>query len=329
MKILFLCSTGGRVGGWFRYVPLGQALYRRGAEVTMVNVSPANSLRFSTEFDRGVRIIEVPRLRGWQYFERGSRFPWDILFRIGLIGVERFDVVHGFVHMFNSALPLWAAPFVSRRTATLYDREDLWRDGGLRGTRRPWWTPAGVNDRIDNWFEAHTGRFTDAITVVSDDLRERTIAHGYDPSRIFNLPNGCRVDQFKTGDTAEARRQLGLPLDRPIMLYVAVGVYDAMMVLDLMERLPALGHPRALAVMAGNMGDEVKAELERRNLGDAIKLAGWIGQDTLRVYLQAADVGLMPQADTVFNRSRWPIKVEITSHRGCRSRPRPSVRWAG
>lgn len=309
MKILYLCSTGARIGGWFRYVPLGQALIRRGAEVTLVNVSPTSSFRFNVEVDRGLRIIEVPRLRGWQYFERGSRFPWDILFRIGLIGVGRFDVVHGFVHMLNSALPLWAARAVSPRTVTVYDREDLWRDGGLRGPRRPLGTLTGINDRIDNWFEAHTGRFTDAITVVSEDLRKRTVAHGYDPARIFYLPNGCRVDQFAPADVAAARAELGLPADRPILLYVAVGVYDAMMVLDIMERLPALGHPRGLALMLGNMGDDVRTEIDRRGLGDAVKLPGWIDQKVLKRYLQAADIGLMPQADTAFNQSRWPIKV--------------------
>jgi glycosyltransferase involved in cell wall biosynthesis len=309
MKILYLCSTGARVGGWFRYVPLGQALIRRGAAVTLVNVSPTSSLRFNVEVDRGLRIIEVPRFRGWQYFERGSRLPWDILFRIGLIGAGRFDVVHGFVHMLNSALPLWAARAVSPRTVTFYDREDLWRDGGLRGARRPLGTLAGLNDRIDNWFEAHTGRFTDAITTVSQDLRARTIAHGYDPDRIFYLPNGCRVDQFAPGDVTEARAELGLPTDRPILLYVAVGVYDAMMVLDIMDRLPALGHPRALALMIGNMGDDVRSEIDRRGLRDAVTLPGWIDQKTLKRYLQASDIGLMPQADTPFNQSRWPIKV--------------------
>lgn len=309
MKILLLCSTGARIGGWFRYVPLGQALARRGAAVTMVNVSPANSLRFTSEMDNGLRIVEVPRLRGWQYFERGTRFPWDILFRMGLIGAGRFDLVHGFGHAFNSAFPLWAAPVLSPRTATIYDREDLWRDGGLRGPRHPWWTAAGINDRVDNWFEANTARLTDAITVVSEDLRTRTLQHGYDPSRIFDLPNGCRVDQFAPGDTALARRELGLPKNRPILLYVAVGTYDAMMVLEAMSRLPGLGHPQVLAVMVGNMGEEVRTEIVRRGLEGSVSLPGWIGQEPLKLHLQAADLGLMPQADTPFNRSRWPIKV--------------------
>ena len=309
MRLLLLCSTGHRIGGWFRYVPLGQALFRRGAKVTMVNVSPINSLHFTSEMDNGVRIIEVPRLRGWQYFACGTRFPWDILYRMGLIGTGGFDVVHGFGHAFNSAFPLWAAPFLSPRTATIYDREDLWRDGGLRGPRRPWWTIAGLNDRIDNWFEANTPRLTDAITVVSEDLRTRTVQHGYDPSRIFDLPNGCRVDQFAPGDAALARKTLGLPKERPILLYVAVGTYDAMMVLEAMSRLPGLGHPDVLAVMVGNMGEQVRTDIVRRGLEDSVTLPGWISQEPLKLHLQAADLGLMPQADTPFNRSRWPIKV--------------------
>jgi glycosyltransferase involved in cell wall biosynthesis len=309
MKILLLCSTGARIGGWFRYVPLGQALFRRGGAVTMVNVSPKHTFRLTSEIDRGLRIIEVPRLRGWQYFERGTRLPWDILFRMGLIGVGRFDIVHGFGHALNSAFPLWAAPVLSPRTATLYDREDLWRDGGLRGPRHPWWTGEGINDRIDNWFEANTPRLTDAITVVSEDLRTRTLSYGYDPSSIFFLPNGCRVDQFVPGDVNHAREELGLPKDRRILLYVAVGVYDALMVLDAVSRLAALGHPDVLAVMVGNMGDDVRSEVRRRGLESSVSLPGWIEQGPLKKYLQASDLGLMPQADTPFNRSRWPIKV--------------------
>ncbi|MEO5769881.1 MAG: glycosyltransferase [Polyangia bacterium] len=309
MKILMLCSTGARIGGWFRYVPLGQALFRRGASVTMVNVSPKNSLRFTTEMDQGVRILEIPRLRGWQYFERGTRLPWDVLFRIGFIGQGRFDVVHGFGHMLNSALPLWSTPVVSPRTVTIYDREDLWRDGGLRGPRRPWWTATGWNDRFDNWFEANTPRLTDAITVVSEDLRRRTLEHGYDPSRIFYLPNGCRIDQFVPGDAQEARSRLGLPQNQRILTYVAVGTYDAKLVLDVMERLPALGHRNVLATMIGNIGDEVRSDIQRRGLADVIRVPGWITDEDLKLHLQAADVGLMPQADTAFNHSRFPIKV--------------------
>jgi glycosyltransferase involved in cell wall biosynthesis len=309
MKILMLCSTGARIGGWFRYVPLAQALFRRGATVTMVNVSPKHSFRFTSEMDRGLRIIEIPRLRGGQYFERGTRLPWDVLFRIGLVGVGRFDVVHGFGHMFNSAFPLWAAPLLSPRTVTVYDREDLWRDGGLRGPRNPWWTAAGVNDRLDNWFEANTPRLTDAITVVSNDLRTRTLEYGYDPSRVFYLPNGCRVDQFAPGDAARAREELGLPKDRPILVYVAVGTYDATLVLDVMARLPHLGHSNVLAVMIGNIGDAVRADIRRRGLEGAISVAGWVSDEALTLHLQAADFGLMPQADNAFNRSRWPIKV--------------------
>jgi glycosyltransferase involved in cell wall biosynthesis len=309
MKVLMLCSTGLRIGGWYRYVPLGQALCRRGATVTMVNTSPKNVLRFNVEMDRGVRIIEVPRLKGAHHFERATRLPWDILFRIGLVAGGGFDVVHGFGHMMNSAFPLWSAPVLSRRTVTIYDREDLWRDGGLRGPLRPPLTLAGVNDRIDNWFEAHTGRLTDAITAVSEDLRARTVAHGYDPERIYYLPNGCRTDEFAPGDAGAARAALELPAGRPILLYVAVGTYDASLVLDVMQMLPALGHPGVLAVMLGLIGDDVKRDIARRGLNDDVLVRGWVDTERLRLYLQAADVGLMPQADTPFNRSRFPIKV--------------------
>jgi glycosyltransferase involved in cell wall biosynthesis len=168
---------------------------------------------------------------------------------------------------------------------------------------------AGVNDRIDNWFEAHTGRLTDAITTVSDDLRARTVAHGYDPERIYYLPNGCRVDEFAPGDAGAARVALGLPSGRPILLYVAVGTYDASLVLDVMQMLPALGHRDVLAVMLGLIGDDVRRDITRRGLENDVLVPGWVDTDRLRVYLQAADVGLMPQADTPFNRSRFPIKV--------------------
>jgi FkbM family methyltransferase len=309
VKILLLTSSGHRVGGWFRCAPLGQALHRRGADVTLVNVSPVHSWRFSREVDRGLKIVEVPRLRGWRHLERGSRFPWDIAYRIGLIGAGSFDVVHGFCHLFNSALPLWSAPFTSPNTATLVDREDLWRDGGLRGPRRPAFTLAGINDRVDNWFESNSGRWTDAVTAVSEDLATRTISAGIDPARVFQLGNGCRVDEFSPGDPAAARRDLGLPLEPPLLLYAAMGTYDAFMVLDLMQQLPALGYPQARAVMLGNIGDDVRAEVQRRDLGRVVDVRGWAQTSQLRLFLQACDVGLMPMADTAFNRSRWPVKV--------------------
>ena len=65
------------------------------------------------------------------------------------------------------------------------------------------------------------GRAARVVTVsprLQAALSER---YGYPADRIEVVPNGADTERFRPSDRLEARKRLGLPLDRPIVLCVA------------------------------------------------------------------------------------------------------------
>jgi len=60
----------------------------------------------------------------------------------------------------------------------------------------------------------------DRVVAVSRGLSEKAQALGVRPERIAIVPNGVDRELFHPQDRAAARRELGLPADRPLALYV-------------------------------------------------------------------------------------------------------------
>ncbi|HLK35261.1 MAG TPA: glycosyltransferase family 4 protein [Polyangiaceae bacterium] len=58
------------------------------------------------------------------------------------------------------------------------------------------------------------------VVAVSRPLRDHAVALGAAPDRVDIVPNGVDVATFRPADRAEARRELGLPSDARVVLYV-------------------------------------------------------------------------------------------------------------
>lgn len=65
---------------------------------------------------------------------------------------------------------------------------------------------------------ARTARVVTVSPLLADALAER---HGFARGRIDVVPNGADPRAFAPRDSAEARRRLGLPADRPLVVCVA------------------------------------------------------------------------------------------------------------
>ena len=68
-------------------------------------------------------------------------------------------------------------------------------------------------------------RCIDAYVAISQDLVREFQAGGLNPAKIHHVPNGVEIDRFERASAAEIaplRASLGLPIDRPIALYVGV-----------------------------------------------------------------------------------------------------------
>ena len=117
---------------------------------------------------------------------------------------------------------------------------------------------------------------TARVITVSPLLKDAiAMQYGYPEGRIDVIPNGVDTELFKPGDREEARKKLGLPLDRAILVCVA-GFFPHH-ALDFL--ISAAAQAGALLVLVGKDGPS----------GGDIVHAGRVAHERVPEYLAAAD----------------------------------------
>jgi D-inositol-3-phosphate glycosyltransferase len=169
---------------------------------------------------------------------------------------------------------------------------------------------AGIID--DPPERAHVERETIAcldrmIASTPDERSELVAAYGAEPDRIEVIAPGVDHAMFSPGDAASARRRLGLPTDRPVLLFV--GRIQPLKGVDLAIRcLASLRDSRALLVIVGGpSGAEGIAEVGRlhalaRDLGveERVRWEPPQPHGALVDWYRAADACLMPSRTESF-----------------------------
>jgi teichuronic acid biosynthesis glycosyltransferase TuaC len=138
------------------------------------------------------------------------------------------------------------------------------------------------------------GRATRVI-AVSRALGDKAIALGASPERLDIVPNGIDRQTFHVGDRAHARARLGLPIDRPLVLYVGhlsedKGVLDLLAAFKLAE--PRLGG--AHLVLVGDGADTSKCQALARELALPATFVGAQPQSAIPTWLTACDLLSLP-----------------------------------
>ena len=139
------------------------------------------------------------------------------------------------------------------------------------------------------------------IVVLSEFMRQRVMAtHGIAPERIVLIPGAADPGLFRPlGNRRELRRTLGIPEDRTILFTVRnlVPRMGLEMLLDAIASLGKTGH-RCLLVIGGEgpLRAHLEAGIRARQLEQVVRLVGFIPEEQLVAYYQAADLVLMPTA---------------------------------
>ncbi len=132
-------------------------------------------------------------------------------------------------------------------------------------------------------------RFVGAV-LHSSFARDRYAALGVDPERLLVAHNGYDPHAFEPRlEPAEGRAALGLPGDRPLVVYT--GHINATKGLDVVLSM-ARRTPEARFVLVGSEGDGVIERLARGH--DNVMLVPWQRFDGVVRHLFAADVLLLP-----------------------------------
>lgn len=142
-------------------------------------------------------------------------------------------------------------------------------------------------------------RRADRIRVLSDFSATQLWQLYRIPSdRIVKIPGGVDVEQFRPApDRCAVRKELGLPVDRPILL--TVRNLEARMGLDVLIRAMARlvrERPDALLLVGGS--GSRRAELETLvaalGLASSVRFLGFVPEADLPRHYQAADVFVLP-----------------------------------
>jgi glycosyltransferase involved in cell wall biosynthesis len=302
LRILMITFNPVGRGTFYRALHFARHLVQRGHTVTLLAMSPQERWRFRTRNMDGVTLVETPDLL-WGKLRSGWD-PYDTLARIGWLRGRDFDLVHAF-----EARPIVIIPslYMQRWQSIplVLDWCD-WFGAGGSVEERPNWLLRTPLRPVETFFEESFRTWADGTTVINSVLRQRAIDLGVPPETILLLPDGCDVQRLQVLDRDEARRALGLPLDRPLIGYIgAIFQRDAQLMaraFDLVQET----RPRAMLAVIGYCNRDVAVLVADPG---AVIRTGFISYEDMNCYLAACDLCWLPLRDTGANRGRWPLKL--------------------
>lgn len=135
------------------------------------------------------------------------------------------------------------------------------------------------------------------VFAVSDSLRQVALSLGIAPGKVQVIGNGVDLTKFHPLPRAEARLQLGLPADAPVLVSVG-GLVERKGFHRVIGVLPALRkqHPGLLYLVVGgpSLEGDLTAELQHQvleaGLQDAVRFLGPLPPERIREPLSAANV---------------------------------------
>jgi glycosyltransferase involved in cell wall biosynthesis len=211
----------------------------------------------------------------------------------------------GVVHVFGMVTPSSAlsatlfrliAKLKLLRLKLFLDWDDLWSEGS-QGILRDY---NFLIRTIGHLFEHRTLSLGDGVTVVSEYLESK--ARILTRKEIFRVPNGCDTDNVSFIGKTEARAELGLPFDAPVLVHV--GFTD----LTHMFNIVSMAYPQAMLVIVGRAPRFISLRISKLQRTVGITYTGPVSQAQVRKYLAAADILVLKQENEATEMARWPIR---------------------
>lgn len=247
---------------------------------------------------------DVPLLDGYPWTLLRNISPWpeaDHFVRfihpeiIPVLRRDRYDalIVHGYNHVTEwlafLGAHLYGTPILLRGESTL--RQEVTRRG-----RRPLWVAAAK--RVLSWVLL---RRIHGVLAIGTLNREFYRAYGVPEDRIFAAPYAVDNERFMEaadrlrGERPALRTALGLPADRPVILY-AGKLIPRKRPMDLLRAYARVAgeHPAALVFLGdGSERERLSDEAARSGLPHAL-VTGFVNLGEISRYYAAADLLVLP-----------------------------------
>ena len=213
---------------------------------------------------------------------------------------ERFDVVH--THFaFAATGPLSALPPSTRRVRTFHGPwdEEAYFDDTSRLKSLFGKCVTLIKQELRRTLEAANLRKSDAVITLSNCFRRKiNERYGLPIDHVQIVPGGADLQRFQpTSDKRACRQSLGLPINRQILFSVR-RLAPRMGLDNLILAMPEViaKNPDVLLLIGGKGPQKAQLEqlVEGNHLQDHVKLLGFIPDDKLSSYYQAADLFVLP-----------------------------------
>ena len=280
-----------------RILEEARALQRLGHRVTIVTYHSGNSVP-------GLdirRTLSIPWRRNYVVGSSRHKIAFDALLglrTLQLLAQERFDVVHA--HLHEGALiglvlgHLFGRPvvfdFQGSMTGEMLDHHFLKRQGVAYKLFR------GLETWIDRRAQVILTSTTNAQSLL---VRE----FGCQPARVRCLPDCVDTDMFRPisaydpADRAALRRELGIPADRKLIVYLGLlAEYQGTgLLLEAMQRIVQKRQDTHLLLMGFPNLDQYRQKAESLGISDFVTLTGRIPYREAPAYLALGDVAVAPK----------------------------------
>jgi glycosyltransferase involved in cell wall biosynthesis len=183
-----------------------------------------------------------------------------------------------------------------------------WNDRGL-------YSP--MQRRLFAWQERALPRRAAHVTVASRTLEAQQWGLGIPPERVTYLPNALdtardaawRDEAGIAADAARVRQRLGLA-GPTVLLYTRFVEFPPALIARVFGHVrAALPDARLLIVGGGLHGEDGAVADALAAHGDAVVTAGFVPFAEAPAYIRAADVAVVPFADTLINRAKSSVKM--------------------
>ena len=207
-----------------------------------------------------------------------------------LKAVNKSRIVHAHGHPYLTSLAagklakMYTKPFVLTQHNTFIEYNNMF-------------------DTVENLNDLTVGKqnlqTADKIIAVSGATKEYVLRLGAKPSKVKVVYNGVDLVKFRplAGKREEMRRKLGIPQDATVVLTVRRLVYkNGVDTLIDTANIAVKKNPRIvfLAVGKGPDSDSVKVRIHELGIDGNFKLAGFVSDQDLPLYYNAADMFVLP-----------------------------------
>ncbi len=314
MKLLFVLTQSlDSPSGLGRFGPLARELVRRGHQVEVVALHPDwNRLPARRLIEEGVTVEYVSQMHVQKEGSHKRYFSPGRLLWISLLAVIRLTRAvwssEAEIIQLCKPQPLNAlAVRLARRGRPVFCDADDYEAESNR-------LSGGWQKQVIRFFEDGVIRYAAGITTNTTFTAGRFRALGYPDEKIIIVPNGIESGRFEGApETENLRRQLGIPAEAPVVVYIGtLGLLTHPV--DLLLEAFALvlrEKPEARLLLAGG-GEDFEAL--RRMAGELgidgrTIFAGRVPPDQVPRYFALGDVSVDPVHDDLIARARSPLKL--------------------